>query len=72
MDILWKEVIEYPLGEMYEGFCVYDLNEASEKNVVFEGATKLPIDNGEEYFVKVLDYWAGCLQKIIDILPHAQ
>lgn len=65
-------IAEYLLGDMYESFCVYDLNETSEKDVIFEGSTKLPIDNGEDHFVEVLDYWSECLQKIIDILPRAQ
>ncbi len=63
---------EYSLGDMYEGFCIYDNDEASEQNVIFEGATKLPLDEGEEHFGEVLDYWADCLQEIIEILPDAQ
>lgn len=65
-------IAEYPLGDMYESFCVYDMSSPSEKNVIFEGATKLPLDEGESHLLEVLDYWADCLQKIIDILPHAR
>ncbi len=70
--IVERYIAEYSLGEMYEGFCVYDLSKPSEADVIFEGATKLPLDEGEEHFMKVLDYWADCLQEIINILPHAQ
>lgn len=65
-------IAEYPLGEMYEGFCVYDLTRVSEENVIFEGATKLPIDEGEDHFAEVHDYWSNCLQEIIGLLPGAQ
>ena len=65
-------IAEYPLGDMYESFCIYDLNDETEENVIFEGATKLPLDEDDEQSVKVLDYWADCLQKIIDLLPDVQ
>ncbi len=35
---------------MYEGFCVYDLSEGSEENVIFDGATKLPVNKGQKHF----------------------
>ena len=65
-------ITEYPLGDIYESFCVYDLNEPSEENVIFEGATKLPFNKGKDHFIKVHDYWANCLQEIIYLLPDAQ
>ncbi len=65
-------IAEYPLGEIYEDFCVYDLDAETEVNVIFEGATKLPLDEGEDHSMKVLDYWAECLQEIIDLLINAQ
>ena len=63
---------EYPLGDMYEPFCVYDMSNPTEEHVIFEGATKLPLDEGEEHCTEVLDYWADCLQEIINLLPGAQ
>jgi len=65
-------ISEYPLGDIYESFCVYDLQETFTENVIFDGSTKLPLDEGEEHSFKVLDYWADCLQEIIDLLPNAQ
>lgn len=32
----------------------------------------MPLDEGEEHFAKVLDYWTDCLQKIIEQLPGTQ
>ena len=57
---------------MYEGFCIYDLDKTSDENVIFDGATKLPIQKGKAHFVKVHDYWSDCLQEIINLLPAAQ
>lgn len=71
-EVVDHYISEYPLGEMYEGFCVYDLDGAAEEDVIFEGATKLPLDEGESHFAKVYDYWADCLQKVIEQLPGAQ
>ncbi len=65
-------ITKYPLGDMYESFCVYDQISPIEENVIFEGATKLPVDEGEDHFLEVLDYWSDCLQKIINLLPCAQ
>jgi len=67
-----RYITEYSLGDMYEGFCIYDFAKPSEENVIFEGATKLPIDESENHMLQVLNYWADCLQEIINILPHAQ
>lgn len=63
-------ITKFPLKDMYESFCVYDLDETSEENVIFEGATKLPLDQGD--IAKVYDYWEACLQEIIYLLPDAQ
>ncbi len=71
MKAVERYIEEYPFGEMYESFCVYDMNDPSEKDVIFEGATKLPLDEGEEHLAEVFDYWEECLQKIIEILPNA-
>lgn len=32
---------EYPLGDMYESFCVYDWTKPTEENVIFEGGYKI-------------------------------
>lgn len=71
-NIVDQYIAEYPLGEMYEPFCVYDLDGTSEAGVIFQGATKLPLDEGQEHFIDVHDYWTECLQKIIHLLPGAQ
>lgn len=65
-------IAEYPLGDMYEPFCVYDPDAPSEKDVIFEGATKLPTHKGTGHFAKVYDYWGDCLQEIINLLPGAR
>lgn len=71
-EIVDHYIAEYPLGDIYEGFCVYDTEEGAEGNVIFEGSTKLPLDQGVEHCTQVLTYWADCLQEIIDLLPGAQ
>ncbi len=63
---------EYPLGDIYEDFCVYDWEEDFMENVIFYGSTKLPFNEGEEHCLQVLSYWTDCLQEIIDLLPDAQ
>ena len=67
-DVVERYLAEYPLGELYEGFCIYDCPAAG---VLLDGATKLPLDQGQEHLVRVLDYWADCLQEIIALLPGA-
>jgi len=47
---------------------VYDNSNPTEENVSFEGATKLPLDEGEEHCAEVFDYWGECLQEIVTIL----
>ena len=61
-------ISKYSFGEMYEPFCVYDNSNPTEENVSFEGATKLPLDEGEEHCAEVFDYWGECLQEIVTIL----
>ena len=58
---------EFPFRDLYESFGVHDLDTVTDKNVIFEGATKLPTDG--EYFIKVHNYWKDCLQEIIRALP---
>ena len=69
--IAQRYIDDYPLGKIYESFCIYDPDDPSDENVIFEGATKLPLDE-EMHTLQVLNYWATCLQEIIDILHHAQ
>ena len=65
-------ISKYSLGEMYEPFCVYDNSNSTGGKVIFEGATKLPLDEGEEHFAEVFDYWAECLQEIVTLLKGAE
>lgn len=66
---------EYPYGELYEGFCIYDLDafrDESEKDVIFSGATKLPPADDETFLFNVINWWLKCLGEITDHLPGAQ
>ena len=65
-------ISKYSLGEMYEPFCVYDNSNSTKENVIFEGSTKLPLDEGEEHFAEVFDYWGECLQEIITLLKGVE
>jgi len=64
---------EYPLGEMYEAFCLYELDKLPQlqERVVLQGSTKLPPDMEEAEFAQVYDYWGDCLQELILLLPGA-
>lgn len=62
---------EYPFGELWEGFCIYDLQKSpyvGEENVIFAGATALPPSDDEEDVYRVLDWWMQCLLEIADVL----
>lgn len=61
---------EYPFGELYEGFCIYDAEEA-EEDIILEGATKIPPDD-EMSAVEIIDWWLECLQEITGVLSGAQ
>ena len=68
---------QYPFGELYEGFCIYDLNKSpyvttDENNVIFAGATKLPPICDMELFGKIVDWWLECLSEITSALPGAK
>lgn len=69
---------QYPFGELYEGFCIYNLEKfpltsEDEKNVIFAGATKLPPDiSDNELLGNIIDWWLKCLHEITEILPNAQ
>ncbi len=70
--IVSSYISRYSIGEMYEPFCVYDMSNPTEEKVIFEGATKLPLDEGEEHFAEVFDYWTDCLQEIITLLQGSE
>ena len=64
---------QYPFGELYEGFCIYDLkNFRDENDIILDGSTKLPSDVDEELCLNILDWWLKCLQEIVDVLIGAQ
>ncbi len=54
----------------WESFCVYDRENPTEADVVFEGATKLP-DNSEDAVWDGLQHWCKALSAIRRILPDA-
>lgn len=66
-DVVERYNAEFPFRDLYESFRVYDLDTITDKNVIFEGATKLPTDG--DHFIKAHNYWKDCLQEII---PHGQ
>jgi len=57
-------------GHNWESFCVYDPNDPSEPDVVFEGATKLP-DNSEDAVWEGLQHWCAALTEIRKVIPDA-
>lgn len=68
---------QYPFGELYEGFCIYDLTKDSsliddQQNVIFSGSTKLPSNVDNELFGNILDWWLECLHEITNTLTDAQ
>lgn len=66
---------QYPFGEMYEGFCIYDLKALAgteEEDVILDGATKLPPDVDDESFFDILGYWLECLEEIAGVLTDAK
>lgn len=66
---------QYPYGELYEGFCIYDWESSRDeydKDVIFSGATKLPLDDGPEFIMQVAGWWLKCLEEITDNLPGAR
>ena len=54
-----------------EAFCVYPTDADAERNVVLEGATKLPT-NSEEVFWTTLQYWCRLLSEIRRELPGSK
>lgn len=66
---------QYPYGELYEGFCIYNLqkdNSGTPDDVILDGSTKLPPNVDEELFMNILQYWLSCLEEIVDVLTDAQ
>ena len=57
-------------GYNWESFCIYDPNDPTEPDVVFEGATKLP-DNSEDAVWGGLQHWCAALTEIRRIIPDA-
>lgn len=50
-------------GYNWESLCIYDANDPTEPNVIFEGATKLP-DNSEDAVWDGLQHWCKALTEI--------
>lgn len=66
---------QYPFGELYEGFCIYDLEKdriGYEDDVILEGATKLPPDVDWELYMEIMDWWLECLEEMVDVLTGAE
>lgn len=68
---------QYPYGELYEGFCIYNLEQypyitEDESNVIFAGATALPPIFDMELLQNIINWWLECLSEITDILYDAQ
>ncbi len=64
---------QYPFGELYEGFCIYDWEMGKEeKDVILDGATKLPPDDDTEHCMHILEWWLECLTALNDALVGAQ
>ena len=68
---------QYPYGELYEGFCIYDFIESpphtdDQPIVIFSGATKLPTDVDPNLLLNILNWWFKCLHEITDVLTDAQ
>lgn len=68
---------QYPFGELYESFCIYDPTESpspadGQPIVIFSGATKLPPAEDMDLIFNVLHWWLKCLREIADVLTDAQ
>lgn len=62
---------EYPFGELYEGFCIYD-PAGNEEDIILDGATKLPSDVDPELCFEIADWWLDCVNEIVSVLTGAQ
>ena len=68
---------QYPFGELYEGFCIYDLEQSpydagDGSNVIFAGATKLPPIDDMELLNNIINWLLKGLSEIRDVLPDAE
>ncbi len=66
---------QYPFGELYEGFCIYDWDmpeEGKDEYIILDGATKLPPDADTELWMNILGWWLECLTELADMLIGAQ
>lgn len=54
----------------WEDFCVYPLGSSDEPDVIFEGATKLPLESEIEFWAS-LQYWCQLLSEIRRVLSNA-
>ena len=66
---------QYPFGDLYEGFCIYNLDKdrkGYEDDVILDGSTKLPTDVEGELYLKIVDWWLKCLEELVDVLPGAE
>ena len=52
---------EYPYGDMYEDFCLYEAP-FDEGDTVLQGATAVPAESNEVY--EIILYWLDCLTDI--------
>ncbi len=54
-----------------EAFCVYDSEDPTEPDVIFEGATKLP-DGFQEALWEAVQHWTTLLSQIRRVIPDAK
>jgi hypothetical protein len=69
-----KEISEYlesGKGFNWESFCVYDPENPTESDIIFEGSTKLP-DNSKEAMWEGVQHWSLLLSAIRCALPDAK
>lgn len=74
-DIANRYDREYPFGELYEGFCIYDsqtLQDENENDIILDGSTKLPPDENIEIFLDIVSWWLKCLEELVDVLEGAE
>ncbi|HUT14023.1 MAG TPA: hypothetical protein VMY42_26280 [Thermoguttaceae bacterium] len=70
VDEQQEEYIRSRLGDSWESFCIYDLDDPSEPDMVFEGATKLP-DRSVDAMWDTVQHWCAVLTEIRQVIPDA-
>ena len=65
-----EEYVKTGIGYNWESFCIYDPNDPTEPDIVFEGATKLP-DNSEHAIWNGLQHWCAALTEIRKVISDA-